>query len=219
MLVDGILISIYLVTLGACVSSQDRKLQMASSSFVGFPGNLVGLIVRGKENHAHEPGLMEQHADCILSNGAPVGFYGEGNDGSSNSSGLGMQGIVYDFAQMQRKRRPYVDASSARGSKMLSTYLLVLVSAGEAKKFDDAWGVMTKSPGSFNILGGNCSTHASRAFQAAGILSGGIPGLDTPNNLYKQLCVEKKGKLYGGSGYLGFAKMSSGGFQLEVGLP
>lgn len=29
---------------------------------------------------------MEQHADCALSNGAPIGFFGQGNTGSSGGA-------------------------------------------------------------------------------------------------------------------------------------
>src|SRR5260221_10661309 len=48
--------------------------QQIPGNTIKFTGDSVGLIVRGKKSHEHEPGLMEQHADCILSNGAPVGF-------------------------------------------------------------------------------------------------------------------------------------------------
>jgi hypothetical protein len=64
---------------------------MADAYSLLFSGDQVGLIVRGKKSHAHKPDVMEQHADCILSNGAPVGFFGEGNNGSSNSIGMGKE--------------------------------------------------------------------------------------------------------------------------------
>jgi hypothetical protein len=98
-----------------------------------------------------------------------------------------MDGTVYDFSELRKHRPYYIDCATARGYGVLSTFLIFAVSATEAKKFSDYWGGLDKSPGSFNILGGNCSTRASGSFQAAGILSGGIPGLDTPNNLYLQL--------------------------------
>lgn len=188
----------------------------------------IGLVVRGKKSHAHEPDLMAQHADCILSNGAPIGFYGEGNTGSSsggssgsaasgkksagssNSTGFAMSGVVYDASSLARKRAPYVDLGIAKGTNTISTVLLVQVSASEALAFDKAWSGMATDPGSFQILGWNCSTHASQAFKKAGVLSGGIPGLDTPNNIYKQLCFEKKGKVSMASGYVGFSASGSG---------
>jgi hypothetical protein len=200
---------------------------MTSATYV-FSGDRVALIVRGKTSHAHEPDLMQQHADCVLSNGAPVGFFGEGNTGSSGggssgsgasskksanssgSSGMGLTGVVYDFAALSRKRAPYVDASIAKGSGVVSTVLFIQVSAAEAKAFDKAWADMAADPGSFQILGWNCSSHASQAFQKAGILAGGIPGLDTPNNVYLQLCTEKAGKVSVASGYVGFSAFGSG---------
>lgn len=193
-----------------------------------FSGSQVALIVRGKLSAAHEPDLMEQHADCVLSNGAPIGFYGQGNHGSSadgssgidkssrksaasfNSSGFGMSGVVYEYAELSRFRAPYVDIAIARGTGSICTVLVVTVSNGEAKAFDQAWTAMKKDPGSFHILGSNCSSHASQAFQNSGILAGGIPGLDTPNNLYRQLATEKAGKAATYSGYAGFSPAGAG---------
>lgn len=190
---------------------------MTTSTFT-FAGDKIALIVRGKKSHAHVPGNLEQHADCILSNGSPVGFFGEGNDGSSNSSGMGMNGIVYDYSALSRKRAPYVDAGIAKSTGTISTVLFVQVSTAEANAFDKAWADMTSDPGSFQILGWNCSTHASQAFRNAGILAGGIPGLDTPDNLYRQLCAEKGGKLSVISGYVGFSAFGTG-YMLTVETP
>lgn len=205
---------------------------MASTSIV-FSGDQVGLIIRGKKSHTHSPGVLEQHADCILSNGAPIGFFGKGNAGSSggassgiggssrwsagssNSSGVGMTGVVYDHSALSRARANYVDGHIARGTGTVSAVLLIQVSATEAAAFDKAWADMTADPGMFNIVGWNCATHASQAFRTAGILSAGIPGLDTPDNLYRQLCFEKVGKLSSLYGYAGFSAQGSG-FMLTV---
>jgi len=183
---------------------------MASLSIVFEAGDKVALIVRGKTSHAHEPGAMEQHADCVLSNGAPVGFFGAGNDRSSNATGIGMTGVVYDFNGLSRARANYVDGGIAAGTGTVSTVLFVRTSTAQSAAFDKAWADMTKDPGSFHILGWNCATHASQAFRNAGILAGGIPGLDTPNNLYRQLCFEKKGVVSVASGYVGFSAHKSG---------
>lgn len=80
----------------------------------------VGLIVRGKHNDAHEPGALQQHADCILPLGQPIGFFGEGESGTasgsrssmakSNQWGMNMMGAVYDYQALRRRRAHYVDA-------------------------------------------------------------------------------------------------------------
>jgi len=209
---------------------------MATTNY-NFGGDRVALIVRGKHSADHEPSVMAQHADCALSKGAPVGFFGEaggggssgrapssigasgrGSTGKSNSIGLGMAGVVYDFDKLRQNRPFYVELAQAKGYNLVSTVLFVQVTASEAKAFDDAWAGLTKSPGSFQLLGWNCSTHASQAFRASGILSGGIPGLDTPDNLYKQLCKERAGKVVSVSGYVGFARSGSG-FMMTVDTP
>lgn len=208
-----------------------------SATTYPFGGDRVALIVRGKTSPDHEPGLMEQHADCALSTGAPVGFFGEASDGGSsgrspssfggsnrastgksNGVGLGMAGIVYDLDLLKRNRPFYVDVGMARGYGVISTVLFVQVSPAEATAFDKAWADMASNPGSFQIVGWNCSTHASKAFRQAGILSGGIPGLDTPNNLYRQLSKERAGKVTSVSGYVGF-NQTGGRFIMAIDAP
>jgi hypothetical protein len=203
-----------------------------------FGGDRIALIVRGKTSADHDPGLMEQHADCALSTGAPMGFFGEASDGGSagrapssfggshrastgksNGVGLGMAGIVYDLELLRRNRPFYVDVATARGYGVVSTVLLIAVTPTEAAAFDKAWADMKANPGSFQILGWNCSTHASQAFRRAGILANGIPGLDTPNNLYKQLSREKAGKVTSVTGYVGFAVAGGGRFIMTVDTP
>ncbi|HWN96967.1 MAG TPA: hypothetical protein VNT99_18200, partial [Methylomirabilota bacterium] len=115
-----------------------------------------------------------------------------------------------DFAELSKKRAPYVDLHKAKTLGVVSTGLFVSVSNKQAKLFDDYWAALDKSPGAFNLLGGNCSTHASDAFIHAKILGGGIPGLDTPDHLYFQICKERKGKCTVLSGYFGFTALGAG---------
>lgn len=177
----------------------------------------VGLIVRGKLSPGHHPDLMQQHADAILSDGSPTGFYGEGNDNSSNRIGMVMQGIVYDYQALLRERPYYVKADAARSYRLVSTVLLIQVTPVQARSFRDAWTRMTDKPGHFNIVGGNCSTHASAAFIEAGILKGGIPGLDTPDALYGQIVKTlPAASLQSLSGFIGFTQAQGGGYDLRV---
>ncbi len=183
---------------------------------ITFPNGKVGLIVRGKLGPSHHPGNMEQHADCILPDGSPMGFFGEANGRRVNSIGMDMKGAVYDYAELRIHRLYYVDLASALAYSVVSTVLLVTASAAEAKAFAKYWHALDKSPGTFNLLGGNCSTHASDGFIAAGILSGGIPGVDTPDNLYAQLVSKKPGATVSHTGYVGFNPKPSGGYDLVI---
>lgn len=192
-----------------------------------FTGNKIGLIVRGKTSPTHEPGNMAQHADCVLADGSPIGFFGDEGaatgestgQGSWNSIGMNMKGLVADYHKLQTIRPYYVDTTLAKRYKVISTVLLIQVTPTEASLFKDYWTKLTLKPGSFHILGANCSTHASEAFVYAGILGGGIPGLDTPNNLYKQLVTVKKGKTESHSGHVGFTPVSTGGYTMTVDTP
>lgn len=196
---------------------------------VKFDGTHVGLIVRGKHSESHEPALMAQHADCILSDGSPIGYFGNDGPGSgqglqplsglssawSNSSGMNMQGFVADHRRFLSIRPYYVDISLARKYGIISTVLLIEVSSDESRRFEQFWRDLKTNPGTFNILGHNCSTHASKAFRYAGIIAAGIPGLDTPSNLYRQLRRERAATSKSYSGYVGF-ELDVNGFQLLV---
>lgn len=194
---------------------------------VEFTGSSVGLIVRGKTDPNHAPGNMDQHADCVLPDGSPMGFFGEGGansgasigQGSWNRSGMNMKGAVYDHYLMSMHRPYYVDAASARTYNVKSTLLVIDISPPFTSMFIDYWNKLKANPQGFHILGGNCSTRASAAFVYAKVLSNGIPGLDTPDNLYRQLVTERKGKTVSYSGYIGFIKKPAGGYSVQIDAP
>jgi hypothetical protein len=177
----------------------------------------IGLIVRGKLGPDHHPDTMAQHADAVLQNGAPVGFFGEANGNRFNSIGMDMNGIVYDYSLLKRHREWYVDKNSAVAHRVVSTALVVDVTTQQAADFEAAWTKMAGSPGGFDILGSNCSTHASAAFIAAGIVSKDIPGLDTPDNLYDQLVVAlPAGRRQSYTGFVGFTPKAAGGYDMVI---
>jgi hypothetical protein len=179
---------------------------------------MVGLVVRGKRNVAHEPGVMAQHADCILPGGAPIGFFGKGpnrsgggNSASSMNVGMNMRGVVYDYRGFLVNRPFYVNLADAKRGQVVSTVLTVSVSASTAVKFAAYWAKLQASPGGFDLLGNNCSTHSSDAFVATGILEHGIPGLDTPDHLYRQLARALPGSANSYSGFVGFSPSTTPG--------
>jgi hypothetical protein len=181
------------------------------------PPPRIGLIVRGKRSPAHHPGLWDQHADVILSDGSPAGFYGEENGSAGNSVAMGLQGVVYDYPRLRIERPFYVNVDRAMANRVVSTVLLLQVSADQAHAFDSAWKGMALHPGNFNIVGGNCSSHASAAFIEAGVLRRGIPGLDTPDNLYGQLVADLlASSLQSLTGFIGFSPTPRGGFEMAV---
>lgn len=187
---------------------------MAANQTIRMPGDTVGLIVRGKLSADHEPDLMQQHADCILPSGAPVGFFGEGNEAKLNSVGLNMEGVVYDHDAMRIHRPYYVQIEAAVTYRVVSTVLLVKVSRGEADRFAAYWDALMRAPGTFHLVGANCSTHASESFVASGVVKKGIPGLDTPDNLYKQI-VKERSEATSLTGFVGFTRRSGGtGFDI-----
>lgn len=202
--------------------------------------NVIGLIVRGKENEQHNPSKMAQHADCLLPNGEPVGYFGAGGDGSSgldssgsisgsiipswgngpsgswNQTGINMKGEVYYHADFLQKRPHYVDHVMAKQYNVISTVLLIQTTNTQADLFAKYWKNLSLNPGAFHLLGANCSTNASDAFIAANIVASGIPGLDTPDNLFEQLRSKYTGNVRVFSGHVGASHVSGSNYDLII---
>ena len=181
-----------------------------------FSGRQIALIVRGKTSPDHRPSTLNQHADCILSTGGPVGYFGDDKpysggsaSGSWMSLGMNLQGFVAHHEDFTQFRRQYVDLQSARSANAVSTLLFVDVTPAQARRFDDFWSSLTKNPGSFHFLGSNCSNYATKAFRAAGVLTRNVPGLTTPDNLYRLLQHECPEKCRAAWGFIGFRRFGS----------
>ena len=170
---------------------------------------MIGIIIRGKHSNDHDPAYMEMHADVLLSDGSPIGYYGEGG-GFSARSGMGMDGVVYDYETMRAQRPFYTELELAAQYGVISTLCVVQVDDDKARKFDEYWKNLSK-PGvakanGFSLVGNNCSSNAAAAFEYAGVIDGGIPGLDTPQNLYTQLQAKYGSSFKCHSGYVGFRR-------------
>lgn len=174
----------------------------------------IGLIVRGQHSEAHEPGVMEQHADAITTDTTgkmnTVGFFGDaggpGVSGShkSDSIGLGLKGVSADMAWFLKNRLAYVDLHLAIMQNVMSSLILIEVTKKQAADFSKYWDDLKKDPGTFNFLGGNCSTAAAAGFEKASVTKE-INGLDTPDNLFNQLKKEYP-KAFMISGHVGYIR-------------
>lgn len=173
---------------------------------------LIAVVIRGKHGEAHNPALMEQHADVVLSTGEPMGFFGSGG-GFSGQYGMFMDGVVADFGVMRDMRPYYVEAAVAETYNVVSTICYLQVSDDQAAKFDAFWKApdekTRRDMKSFSLVGDNCSTAASMAMRHAGILRGEIPGLDSPNGLYHQMKTRFGMGFACQSGYVGFEKQGN----------
>lgn len=220
--------------LNAAIAGHEVEVRHVVPSQVAGNPNLVwvGLIVRGKWSRGHHPGVMAQHADIVMPGSGGMetrGFFGDqqrpgfGSSASSGSSGsgssgrgssagssildsigLGMRGVVADFDWFLAHRPYYVDLELAKVMDVKSALILVKVSRSEAARLATSWDDLAADPGTFNILGQNCSTAAAAGFESAAI-GREISGLDTPDHLYEQL-RERYHDAYMISGYYGYTR-------------
>lgn len=190
------------------------------------PGGQVGLIVRGKRSEEHQPSALETHADVLLSSGQPVGYFGQASPdpGPMQDLGLGMPGRVGgpdwwssndSDADGVPDRLAYVDGQAARDWDWPSTTCTLDVPRETAEVFDHYWVEQSRKEDDFSIAGDNCSTHAAEAFEAAGLIPGGIPGFDTPDALYDELKRIHGDALHCESGYFDFTENEDGTWSHE----
>jgi len=195
----------------------------------------IALVVRGKGRRDLPPG-DGGHVDVILPSGAPAGFFvapsfesagasGTGGRNGTGISGMGAPGYVYGYADFCANRAHYVHMRLARAHNALSGVLLMSVSPAHATRFHRAWEAIRMRPGSFDIIGSNCASHAAIAFGMAGLIPAGIPGLDTPDNLFHALRNRHASNCRDVYGYLGFLPRISGqtaadqlGMECDVGM-
>jgi hypothetical protein len=163
----------------------------------------IGYVVRYKGGHNEDPLENGGHSDCILTRGAPVGYFGGGI--------VNAVGKVFTYSNFQAARPHYVNLPDARAEPCKSTILVMDVGKQRAELFQRAWISMRAKTDGFTILGNNCSTHASRAcFEAGVIRSPEISNFDTPNNLYQQIIRDNLVPWRSYSGYLDFTPTSDG---------
>jgi hypothetical protein len=187
-----------------------EKTTRIESAVAGEPNKVwAGLIVRGKWSKEHAPGVMEQHADVVIPDASGKmrtrGYFGDqAVGGSSASIGMDIPGISADMAWFLANRTAYVDLELAKLVDMRSSLILLKVTRAQAAELDQYWEDLKKDPGTFYILGKNCSTAAAAGFEEAK-LSKEIVGLDTPDHLFQQLRKQYK-DAFMISGYYGYTR-------------
>ena len=203
-----------------------------------FDGRSVAFICRGKTSLSQSPNLTDQHGDCVLENGAPIGFFGEDFNaavdigrvvgeaalmslvpgvGPTLGFALGFgdtytrrDGLVRTYHGFRTARLEYVSISEAKAKRQLSGLVMVPVSAREAQDFRSSWQTMRLDPGAFHYLFNNCSTHAAKAFARANIISPTSETIETPDHLFQYLMKNRSGA-NDHYGYVGFTPVAGGG--------
>ncbi len=164
-------------------------------------GNQVGIICRYKASPSVDSTQGFGHCDAVLSSGEPIGFYGKG--GNVVELVFSADSIVRDYALLTSDRPEYVSIASAKAKPCRSTIRVVEATRSEVRKHDDYWKLLKTRAATFRAAGANCATYAAEALESAGILKGGIDGLDTPDHLFDAL--ESTGrKIKEAYGFFGF---------------
>jgi hypothetical protein len=167
----------------------------------GF-GTLVNKVIVYVINRSGggRTGTMEGHIDLGVPGSGMVGFYGiPGGGGAFAGSGMGLTGHLNqtpdDWNDGPTKRPDYITGVAGG---VLSTICEIKVCPEDVAKMNDEIKKLKAKPPTFNILGGNCSTRGCGILGAGGVMPGGIPGLDNPQNLLDELVKKYHAKCYNG---------------------
>jgi RHS repeat-associated protein len=144
-------------------------------------------------------GTTGGHIDLAIPGTGMVGFYGAPNGKWGNGVGMRMTGYFNNTpAEWNRPGigRPAYAAGAAGG--VLSTICEVKVCPADAAKMGADFKKRKAAPGTFNLVGRNCSTQGANILGAGGVLPGGIPGTDNPQNLIDALVKKHGAKCFNG---------------------
>lgn len=189
---------------------------LGASITLPFPNQAhIALVVRHKPSRGRAPD-GEGHADVIMPSGAPAGFFVDAATEDAGTLGMDVPGQVYGYANFSARRPWYVNLADAAARNVFSGVLIIAVTALEARRFQGAWDAMRARPGTFSIIGLNCSTHAAMAFSLAGLVPREIPGLDTPDNLFHALLSRHRSRCRDEYGYLGFQPRESAADEMRL---
>jgi hypothetical protein len=180
---------------------------------VNVDKTMAGFILRYKDS-ATTPSDGYGHVDAVLPGGAPFGFYPKGDEGGFWKS-VHHTGVVYDYPLLSAKRPAYVDKPSAKADPCRSVLVLLDVGTRTGEKLWSFWGYLRSSAPTYRAIGCNCATYVAEGLEYAGLMSGGIEGIDTPDGLMGHF-LRGKQRIFIYEGFFGFRpKEKRGEFLVE----
>jgi hypothetical protein len=158
-------------------------------------------------------GLMGGHIDLVIPGLGLVGYYGVPDTGNgSGGIGMGLTGYInigyIDFFYGKTRRPKYIIGPGVVYGGLtypgqLSTICQITACPSQIEQMKAAAQSIKANPGSFLLAGNNCSTNACKILGAGGIMSGGISGIDNPQNLQDQLTTGYNAKCFTGFTQMG----------------
>ncbi|WP_421990728.1 hypothetical protein [Roseococcus sp.] len=174
---------------------------------------MAGFILRYKASTS-TPSENLGHVDAVLPGGAPFGFYASGRDGLLRSI-VSTEGVVMDYPLLSARRPEYVDMKSARAKPCRSVLAVFDVSPAAARSLWSFWGYLRSRAPVYRAAGSNCASYIAEALDEAGILKGGVDGIDTPDHLLDTV-LRSKLKVFLLEGFVSFTPRPKGEFLVEL---
>ncbi|MFI5343791.1 MAG: hypothetical protein ACHQUC_06175 [Chlamydiales bacterium] len=185
-----------------------RVIEINGSVEIYLEKDTIGYLVHGRKDPKESPWMPDQHANCVLSTGQPVGFANRDGPACGGSSGSSWnlvgfnRGKVLGYDLMCQHAPLWVKFEEAKEANYYSMILFIEgVDREIIANFDDFWLSKILPLGQtfdpFHLIGRNCSSFAYESFKTVGLLSKPVPALiTTPLELLKHLNSELKARNY-----------------------
>lgn len=154
----------------------------------------IGLLLRRQYCANPRRRRMFRHIDTLLADGSIVGFNTAGPCNALIRAFVGTDGAVRRNDWMVGDQAHNADIEAARNfhfegvlMPFVTLWVRIPVTPRQADALAEAWVEMEKDPPFFRLLNRNCATRAAQALVQAGIIPRGIPSIETPGNLMREM--------------------------------
>ena len=160
--------------------------------------------------------ITDGHTDLVIpgTGGGMVGYFGTGQ-GFGPGGGFGMAGFVNNTVD-EWYRGPAARPKYGQGpqGQVLSTICRIRVCPGEAAKMAAATSAINDNPGTFNIIGNNCTTNACSILRSGNAWGAPASGIESPSEVKNTLENQPGVECF--SGYTAFGRSTAAGIEVEI---
>jgi hypothetical protein len=153
------------------------------------------------------------HADAILPNGVPIGYYARTK--RDRRLAIIAPGMVKRGEALRAHRPEYMDAAGAHARRCPTTFAIIPVGAARAAAFAREWERLAAQPPHFFAIGGNCAQVIHGALVRAGALPRRLLAPGSPDALFRAVHrAHPEARI--ASGFASFVADAAGGYRIEL---
>ncbi len=158
----------------------------------------IGILLRKQftEDPCKNPDRVYRHIMVLLPGDRIIGYnVRPGEIGAFRYIFMNSKGVVRELPRLKEIRRHYIDADYAQkvtykgreNLHMVTVWVKLKVTPEQAQRLTECWEELKENTPPFRLWGNNCASRAAECFVKAGILPWGLPGVDRPASVLKEV--------------------------------